>query len=127
MASNSRTSDRIMTLHPQKKNGVRIDRRKYDVMRDALLRVIPRRAEGVAFADLPDLVRARLDPKVFTADVSVNWYVVTVKQDLEARGLIEQVPKSRPQRLRRTPAAPRRSGGVATAGSGARPRVRAGV
>ncbi len=93
--------NRFLTLHPQGKKGVRIDRRKYDAMRAALLAVIPRDAAGIAFADLPNKVRQRLDGSLFGAGVSVKWYVVTVKQDLEARGLIEQVPQSRPQRLRR--------------------------
>jgi len=33
-------------------------------------------------------------------DGSISWYVTTVKLDAEARGLIQRVPKSRPQRLR---------------------------
>lgn len=93
--------DRVLTLHPSGKRGVNIERSKYDDMRRALLRAIPRAAQGVAFAELPRLVRAHLRPDVFTPDVSVKWYVVTVKQDLEARRLIEQVPDARPQRLRR--------------------------
>lgn len=32
---------------------------------------------------------------------SVSWYTTTVKLDLEARGELERVPGSRPQRLRR--------------------------
>ena len=57
---------------------------------------------GVAFRQLPELVKTHLDPDVFTAKVSTNWYVVTVKQDLEARGLVEHVPGKAPQHLRRT-------------------------
>ena len=92
---------RIRTLHPTGKQGVNIEKPKYDGMRRALLRVIPRDARGVAFAELPRLVRAHLDPAVFTPKVSVRWYLVTVKQDLEARGLIEQVRAMRPQHVRR--------------------------
>ena len=93
--------DRILTLHPAGKKGVRIERSKYDVMRRALLRVVPRRKSGVAFSDLPALVEPHLDREVFDGTASVGWYVVTVKQDLEARGLIEQVPEQKPQHLRR--------------------------
>jgi hypothetical protein len=101
MSAKTASSERIMTRHPDGKQGVNIERSKYDTMRKALLKVIPRRAEGVAFGDLADLVVDHLDPAVFTEDVSVQWYVVAVKQDLEARGEIEQVPKAKPQRLRR--------------------------
>lgn len=92
---------RVRTLHPEGKQGVNIEKSKYDGMRRALLAVIRRRAEGVRFMDLTDLVRPKLDRAVFGPDVSVKWYVVTVKQDLEARGLVEQVPGARPQCLRR--------------------------
>lgn len=92
---------KVTTLHPAGKNGVRIDGARYDTMRQALLAEIPRRADGVAFGALADLVRPHLDPDAFDEDTSVQWYVVTVKQDLEARGLVEQVPKASPQRLRR--------------------------
>lgn len=80
--------------------GVRIDRDKYDAMKKALLAVIPRRADGVAFKDLVGLVKPLLPDDVF-AGASPSWYATTVKLDLEARGLIERVPGARPQRVRR--------------------------
>ena len=92
--------DRILTRHPRGKQGVRITRVRYEDMARALLRVIPSRAEGVPFAELAE----RVGP-VVKADLwegaSLKWYVVVVKQDLEARGRIEQVPGLRPQHLRR--------------------------
>ncbi len=100
MATTART-DRVLTLHPQGKNGVNIARDKYADMKKALLSVIPRRGDGVAFKDLPRLVSKRVDQRVFTADDSLPWYVITVKQDLEARGLIEQVAGRKPQHVRR--------------------------
>jgi hypothetical protein len=93
-------TERIMTLHPAGRSGVNIEKARYETMRRALLKVIPRRAEGVAFRDLPQLVRPHLDREVF-GKASVSWYVTTVKLDLEARALIERVPRKRPQHLRR--------------------------
>lgn len=91
---------RVLTLHPDAdKQGVRIAAAKYDATRKALLRVIPARAPGVAFADLPDLVRPLLPIAVFGRDPAVRWYVTTVKLDLEARGLVQRVPGRGPQRL----------------------------
>lgn len=94
-------AERIMTLHPQGKAGVNIEKTKYDEMRRALLKVIPKRDDGVLFGDLGDLVLDHLNEDAYPKGLSVLWYVTTVKQDLEARGLIEQVPKTKPQRLRR--------------------------
>ena len=95
------SEERIMTLHPKGKAGVNIEKSKYDAMRRALLKVIPRSKSGVLFGDLGDLVLDHLDEGLYPKGASVLWYVTTVKQDLEARGLIEQVPGAKPQRLRR--------------------------
>ncbi|MCK5943792.1 MAG: hypothetical protein KAI24_17540 [Planctomycetes bacterium] len=94
-------TERILTEHPEGKQGVNIERRKYDAMKRALLRVTPRRAPGVRFSELPRLVREHLPAAAFPPDASVSWYVTTVKLDLEARGLLERLPGSGPQRLMR--------------------------
>lgn len=94
-------SERILTLHPGGKQGVNIEVSKYEGMRAALLKVIPTGEVGVPFRELSARVEEHLDPLIFGPDVSRNWYVTTVKQDLEARGLIAQLPGARPQRLRR--------------------------
>lgn len=95
------TEQKILTLHPEGKQGTRIDRDKYDAMKKAILAILPRKAEGFAFKELPRAVSAKLPRKVY-GEASVSWYCTTVKLDLEARGLIERVPRSSPQRLRRT-------------------------
>jgi len=89
-------NERIMTMHPQGKQGVRIDRAKYDAIREAIIAVL-REVGEATFGDLTAAVRGRL---AGCFDGSVSWYVTTVKLDLEARGEIERVPGSRPQRLR---------------------------
>ena len=99
--ANKPPAERIMTLHPAGKQGVNIEKAKYDDMRRALLKVIPKRKAGVPFQDLGPLVQPLLDTAVFPTPTKVLWYVTTVKQDLEARGEIEQVPGARPQHLRK--------------------------
>lgn len=101
-----KTDDRILTLHPAGKQGVNIERSKYDAVRRALLRVVPRTAAGVPFQELRERVRPHLERQGFPPEASVSWYVTAVKQDLEARGELEQVPGARPQHLRR----PRKGG-----------------
>ncbi len=90
--------ERILTLHPEGKQGVNISKAKYDAISNAILEVLKERGE-VSFQDLPEAVSAQLG----AFDGSVSWYVTTVKLDLEARGLIERVPKVTPQRLRLPP------------------------
>lgn len=88
---------KILTLHPDVgKSGVRISQEKYDQIRDEILATISERGE-IAFMDLVMVIEHKL---AFNFDGSVGWYVTTVKLDLEARGLIERVKGSKPQRLR---------------------------
>ena len=95
------TARKFQTIHPEAgKQGTRIDAAKYEAMKAALLAVVPATGDGVRFMDLGEAVEPHLPDELF-ADASVSWYVVTVKLDLEARGLIERVPGARPQRVRR--------------------------
>ena len=87
--------EKIETLHPEGKQGVRISRQKYDAIRQAILSVLAAQGE-IRFKDLPAEVEATLQTSF---DGSISWYVTTVKLDLDARGLLERVPGSKPQRL----------------------------
>lgn len=88
-------SEKILTLHPEGKRGIHIDRDRYDAVRSAILAVLADDAV-VAFAELSGRVAARLPD----FDGSYGWYTTTVKLDLEARGEIERVPGKGPQQLR---------------------------
>lgn len=88
--------EKIMTLHPKGKQGVNMDRAKYNTMRDAIIRAIAA-GEGITFADLNTAVSAQLEGQF---EGSVGWYLTTVKLDLEARNIIERIPNKSPQQLR---------------------------
>ena len=59
-------NDRVLTLHPGGKQGVRIERAKYDGMVAALLAVVPEGPPGVAFQGLAERVRPHLPADVYT-------------------------------------------------------------
>jgi len=88
--------DRIMTLHPQGKKGVNISLAKYEQVKKFILDTIHTNGE-ITFEALTDLAVSKLTDKF---DGKIIWYVVTVKLDLEARKLIERIPKSSPHKLR---------------------------
>lgn len=89
-------AERVLTLHPEGKAGVNIERAKYDAIQSAIIEALGVDAD-VAFQDLLEIVENALRERF---EGSVGWYVTTVKLDLEARGVIERVPGVRPQRLR---------------------------
>ena len=78
----------------------RIRKDLYEQMKTALLRVIPRHEDGVRAMDLPERLKGNLSRSLW-AGSSIQGYATAVKLDLEARKLIERIPGSRPQRLRR--------------------------
>jgi hypothetical protein len=88
--------ERIRTLHPQGKNGVNIEIDKYERIKQAILDSIQQN-EVISFKELPAAVEANLAGPF---DGSIGWYTVSVKLDLEARGIIERVPGRSPQHLR---------------------------
>ncbi|MCK6579625.1 MAG: hypothetical protein L6Q98_16145 [Anaerolineae bacterium] len=87
-------SSRILTLHPQGKQGVSIDLAKYNQVADTLREVLFDRE--LTFGELRSEIESRLNGRF---DGSIGWYTTTIKLDLEARGEIERFGKS-PQRLR---------------------------
>lgn len=89
--------EKIMTVHPQGKQGVNIDRDKYDTLRAAILDILAQRGE-MTFRELDAAVEERLSGKF---EGAVGWYFTTVKLDMEARGEIERLPGSQPQLIRR--------------------------
>lgn len=89
--------EQILTQHPQGKRGVNISRAKYDTIRAAMIEAL--RSEGA-------LITTELIGYVSLAqpnfEGSIPWYTESVKLDLEARGVIERIPKTRPEQLRLT-------------------------
>ncbi len=93
------SNDRITVRNPNTgRDSARILRRIYEPVRGAILQAIGEAGE-LAFKDLRAEV-ARLTPSGLWEKSSAGWYTTTVKLDLEARGLIERIPRSSPQRLR---------------------------
>ena len=96
----SKGEQRVQTRHPEPtKSMPAIDRWKYEAVRRAILAAVPKKGEGLPFKQLPGKVRELLPADALANLGSVSWYTTTVKLDLEARGELERVPGSRPQRL----------------------------
>ena len=78
-------SEKIKTLHPDPaKQGVNIDRAKYDLVRGGIETVL---AENGTMKPMK-LFDAVADHLKGQMDGSITWYAVSVKLDMEARGEI---------------------------------------
>ena len=85
---------RILTLHPEGKKGVSIQRSKYDPVRAAMLASLRAAGGAMTHGELMKAVSERLTE--FSG--SVTWYAETVKLDLIARGTLSR-SKGSPQIL----------------------------
>ncbi|MFK8105176.1 MAG: hypothetical protein AB8G15_21870 [Saprospiraceae bacterium] len=88
--------EKILTLHPQGKKGVNISKKKYDQIAKAMLDLV-KKHQAISYQLLNDLLVKQLQDKF---DGSIPWYVVTVKLDLEARDILERIPKTSPHQVR---------------------------
>ena len=79
-------ADKILTLHPDKtKQGVNIDKAKYDIIRSAAFRVL-KREEKMKPMKFLHAIGDEVGPGF---DGSATWYGETIKLDMEARGELE--------------------------------------
>jgi hypothetical protein len=91
-------ADTVQLSHPDpSKKGAVIDKQKYEVVRETIVRIMSNRAT-IIFKDLLDEVERQLTSANF--DGSPFWYCTWVKLDLEAKQIIERVEGSNPQKLR---------------------------
>jgi hypothetical protein len=89
-------ADKILTQHPEGKKGVTIDGKKYRIVRDTIVAILKEQPE-ITYQEMNRQVNTRLKDHF---NGSISWYVVTVKLDLEARGIIERIPQTSPHRIR---------------------------
>ena len=95
-------SDRIEVLSATSPNHVvRLDRAKFEAMRDALLKVLPAEAPGMTVADAKRDLLPLLPEALFQGGEKAGWWLKAVQLDQEARGAIKRAAGS-PVRLYRT-------------------------
>ena len=75
--------EKIETLHPEGKQGRRIDKTKYETIREAVLACL--NSGELTHAQLNACVEQKVSG---TFQGSIAWYAETVKLDLEARKLM---------------------------------------
>ncbi len=79
----------------------RVNAAKYFAMREALLKVLPRRAPGVTQAEMFEAVMEHLPKDLFPGGAKANWWAKTVQLDLEAKGIVGRSAQAKPLRWHR--------------------------
>jgi hypothetical protein len=78
----------------------RVDRAKYDAMRDVLLAVLPAGAPGLTVAEAKAKLLPKLSAALFPGGEKAGWWLKAAQLDLEAKGIIAR-EETKPMRLHR--------------------------
>ena len=80
----------------------RVDRAKYMAMKKAMLKVLPKKAPGLTFAEAKEKLLPHLDQDLFPGGAKSVWWFKTVQLDLEAKEVIKRAD-TKPLRFYRLP------------------------
>jgi hypothetical protein len=83
-------NEKIQLLHPAGKNAPRISMDTYMLISDAIVKVLQQH-RPMSFADMAREVRHYVTTNSPDFTGSIEWFTVSVKQHLEAEGIIETV------------------------------------
>ncbi|MGE0499707.1 MAG: hypothetical protein AB7I79_10655 [Rhizobiaceae bacterium] len=78
----------------------RVDREKYEAMRDALLAVLPSGEPGLTVAEAKKRLLPLLPETLFPGGGKAGWWMKAAQLDLEAKGRVVR-EKTKPLRLHR--------------------------
>lgn len=84
----------------KKSKGINIDPKKYELIKKALLDVIPT-DKGITFDDLVERIGKKMPKELFPRPNSVGWHAKAVQLDLEKKGVIERIAGLKPLQLRK--------------------------
>jgi hypothetical protein len=76
----------------------RVNRAKYEAMRDALMAILPGVSGALSVADAKTALMPYLSQEYFPGGEKVGWWLKAVQLDLEAKGVIARAP-GKPVRL----------------------------
>ena len=94
-------SDETMEVLTREGKPWRINRAKFEAMRESLLAALPDEAPGITVAEAKATLLLTLDADLFPGGEKAGWWIKAVQLDHEARGLIKR-SKGSPLRIYRT-------------------------
>lgn len=68
----------------------RVDKEKYDAMRQTYLKVLPKSAPGLTAKEAQAAMISHLPQELFPKGAKSGWWMKTVQLDLEAKGLVKR-------------------------------------
>jgi hypothetical protein len=81
-------------INPRTGRSMQIDKPTYDLFAGAITHVLKQKGP-LAFYTLVDHIKDYFKNKKIKFEKSVDWYAITVKNDMEARGRISTITEKR--------------------------------
>jgi hypothetical protein len=81
---------RVKCMNPNTGNSLQIDKEIYDLFLKAIRHTL-KKGTSLTYTQIVDGVHDYFKQQNIKFDGSVSWYAITVKNDMEARGVIESV------------------------------------
>jgi len=78
----------------------RVDAHKYEAMKRAFLKILPKTSPGLTVAEIRERLIAHLPEELFPQGAKAGWWTKAVQLDLEAKGVVAR-EKTKPLRLRK--------------------------
>ena len=98
----ARTESRVEVRSPNAPGYVStVDATKYEAMRRALMKVIPKKAPGLTQKAMMEVVLPHLPEDSFPGGEKAGWWVKCVQLDLETKGVLTRDTSSKPLRWTR--------------------------
>jgi len=79
----------------------KVDKAKYEAMKKAMLKALPRKPPGLTQQEIRDAVLPFLPEAEFPGGGKAGWWAKCVQLDLEARGTVIRDRKAKPLRWTR--------------------------
>ncbi|MDP9229060.1 MAG: hypothetical protein M3O67_00140 [Bacteroidota bacterium] len=90
---------KIQLKHPAGKHAVSIDKDKYDTIKKALVNSLKKKVE-LTHKEILQAITEDFKKNKIKFEGSLEWYMESIKLDLEAGKIIERIPGKSPQKFR---------------------------
>ena len=77
--------EKVACLNPHSGREIKIDKDIFDLFHKTIKKVLKNK-KGLTFTELTEAIKSNLSTNKIKFDRSIDWYAVTIKNDMDARG-----------------------------------------
>ena len=85
----TKRSTKVECVNPNTGRKINVDADTYNIFSQAIYRTLKNQKQAISYTDIVTGVKKYFREKKTIVKGSIEWYAVTVKQDMEASGAIE--------------------------------------